>query len=369
MSGMIGTAGTIGAFPGGLSGNTVANAAAVAQRLSALTRQVSDGHIADTYAGLGTGIVTALVTGPAIAQQQAWQGNVAAATGTMQVAQTALTQISAIASQFYAQTDNLNGLNLSEIDSVAASARDALTQVAGLLNNTNGSTFVFAGQDNQNPPIPGANAFLSSGYFQQIQAAVGALASAGGPATILATMLIGQSNAPGTSPFAAALSQPAAALANARPVVIGEGGQVVPVGIVASANADIASGGSSTTGSYMRDVLRSLATLGSLSSSQVSASGFSQVVADTRASLGGAITALNADAGVMGNRQAQLQAASQASAATITALQAQLSGAQDVDMASTLSKLTQTQTQLQSSYQLIADSQSLSLVKYLTAGG
>jgi flagellar hook-associated protein 3 FlgL len=51
----------------------------------------------------------------------------------------------------------------------------------------------------------------------------------------------------------------------------------------------------------------------------------------------------------------------------VTALQSQLPDAQDVDMASTLSQLTQTQTQLQASYHLIADSQSLSLVSYLAA--
>jgi hypothetical protein len=38
-------------------------------------------------------------------------------------------------------------------------------------------------------------------------------------------------------------------------------------------------------------------------------------------------------------------------------------------MAATLSKLTQTQTQLQTMYQLTATVSSLSLVKYLAAGG
>jgi len=92
------------------------------------------------------------------------------------------------------------------------------------------------------------------------------------------------------------------------------------------------------------------------------------VVADTRISLGGAITALNADAGVMGDRQAALTRTQSGLADLGTALQAQLANAQQVDMAQTLSALTQTQTQLQASYQLIAGLQAMSLVKFLPAG-
>jgi flagellar hook-associated protein 3 FlgL len=356
-------------FPGGVAASTVANAASVARRLATLTQQVGDGYVSGHYAGLGTGMQTALVTAPAIARQQAWQANIAAASGAMDVAQTALSQISSEASTFYADTNNLNGLNPSQVDSVAAAARDALVRVAGLLNSTDAGRYVFAGQDSGNPPLSGSDAILSSGFFTQIQTAVAALPASGAAGTIAATLSVAASNAAGTSPFSAALSQPAATLAARRPILAGPDGAPVPVGITASANADVASTGPSTTGSYMRDVLRALATLGSLSSAQAGTAGFDQLVADTRTSLGGAITALNADAGVLGDRQARLQADAQTSVQTVTALQAQLSGAQDVDMAATLSRLTQTQTQLQASYQLIAQSQSLSLVKYLAAGG
>jgi flagellar hook-associated protein 3 FlgL len=50
---------------------------------------------------------------------------------------------------------------------------------------------------------------------------------------------------------------------------------------------------------------------------------------------------------------------------TSTALTGQLSTAQDVDMAATLSNLTLTQTQLQESYQLIAAASGMSLAKFL----
>jgi flagellin-like hook-associated protein FlgL len=100
----------------------------------------------------------------------------------------------------------------------------------------------------------------------------------------------------------------------------------------------------------------------------VNTTGFSQLVTDSQTSLGGAITALNSDAGVMGDTQAALTAQQTDISDTTTALQGQISNVQDVNMASTLSQLQQVQTQLQASYQLIAGMESLSLTKYLTTG-
>jgi flagellar hook-associated protein 3 FlgL len=356
------------ALPPGLLGTLVENSQAVSRNLTVLTSQAASGKVAPTYAGLEAGAATSLSLNPVLAHQKAWQSNIDAANGPMQAAQTALTQISSTASNFYAQTDNLNGLDPSEVDSVAASARAALQQVAGLLDTTDGSIYVFAGQDSGNPPVPQPDNILSSGFFTQIQSAVGLLASDGAAVVTNATLGIASSNATGTSPFSAALSQPAAALSGSRASVSIGQGQSVPTVMLASANGDVASTGVSTTGSYMRDILRALATLGSMSSDQVGTPGFAQVVSDTRTSLGDAITALNGDAGVLGNRQTALQAAQTELSQMSTALTTQVSGVEDVDMTATLSKLTQTQTQLQASYQLIAGQQNLSLVKYLSGG-
>jgi flagellar hook-associated protein 3 FlgL len=368
MSGSISPAANqYGAFGGGIGGQVMTDSAAVHQQLDLLTQQAGSGYISDTYAGLGTGATTALTLSPALTSLQTWQNNIAGATGQMQVAQGALAQIGSVASNFVAQTVNLNGLDPSEVDSVAASARAALQQVAGLLDETDGSVYVFAGQDSANPPVPDPNDILTSGLYTQIQQSVSGLAANGAAATTAATLAIASSNAPGTSPFSTSLSAPSPAVNALLPTISTGPGQQAPVGILASANASVPSLGSSTTGSYTRDILRALATLGSLSSSQVNDPGFAQLVSDTATSLQGAVTALNQDAGVLGDQQAQLQAQSTVMAGTSTALQSQLSGAQDVDMASTLSQLTQTQTRLQASYQLIAGLQSLSLVKFLPA--
>lgn len=363
MSGIVGASTNYG-----LLGELIANGRAVSTRLDTLTIQASTGKISTDYAGLGAGAATSLLLAPVVAHQTTWTHNIDAASSQMQVAQTALSQISGIAASFQAQANNLNGLDAGQIDSIAAAARDALVQVAGLLDSKDGSTYVFAGQDSQNPPVPNPDAVLSSGLATQIGAAVGSLGTAGAAATIAATLSIARSNAAGTSPFSAALSQPAASLQALQTTVqVGDGRQV-RTGIVASANADVASTGGSTTGSYIRDIMRGLATLGSLSSGQINNAGFLALVTDTQTSLAGSVTALNGDAGVMGDRQSQLAATRSTLTDVSTALQAQVSNAEDVDMATTLSKLSLVQTQLQSSYQMIANVDGLSLTKYLPNG-
>lgn len=366
MSGVTGATGEFGLY-GGLVGDALADSTTIAKQLDTLTEQAGTGYVATTYAGLGSGAEDALSLAPQIASLQAWQTNISAATGTMGVAQNALTEISSIASNYYAQIPNLNNLDPSEIDSIASDAQGALQQVAGLLDTTDAGTYVFAGQDGSNPPVPDPDAITSSGFFTQIQAAVGGLAANGAAATTASTLAIAGSNAAGTSPFSAALSQPAAALAGFLPQVASGPDQQTPIGIVASANASVASTGSYTTGSYMRDILGALATIGSLSSSQADDPGFMTFVQNVYTSLGDAITALNQDAGVMGDRQTALQAQSTTLANVSTSLQSQLTNVQDVDMTTTVSQLTQTQTRLQASYQLISGLQSMSLARYLVA--
>jgi flagellar hook-associated protein 3 FlgL len=358
-------------------GQLIANAKATHTQLDTLTNQVSTGLIANNYAGLGSGASVSLNLRPQINNLQTWQNNIDAATGRMSVAQSALTQIQSVASNFYAQLGNLNGLNASAVDTIAASARNALQQVAGLLDTQDGGSYVFAGQDAGNPPVPDPDNVLGSGFYAQIKTAVSGLASNGAAATATATFNIASSNASGTSPFSTWLSQPSAVLRANPPVVQTGQSQTEPVGIAASANGlipdsvssgpAIPGGPPSTTGSYMRDLLRSLATIGSLTSAQTNVPGFQDLVQDTRTSLSGAISAMGQDAGALGNVQSSLAATQSRLNDTQTAMTTQVSSSEDVDMAATLSQLSLVQTQMQASYQLIATLSGLSLAKFLPA--
>lgn len=343
----------------------IANAGTVHARLDTLTEQASSGLIAQTYAGLGSGASISLDLSPRVGTLQTYNDNISQATGMMGVAQTALSQIQQIGSQFVSDMPNLNALDPQEIDNIASAAQGALVQVADLLDTQDGGVYVFGGQDASNPPVPDPGNILSSGFYQQINQAVSGLATNGYSETAAATLAIAASNDSGTSPFSAYMSQPGSLIA--LPVVQAGDDSVVPIGIAASANAAVLSTGTSTTGSYTRDLMRSLATLGSLSSAQANNPNFGPLVQDTWSSLTSSVNAMAADAGVLGNQQSQLTSAQAQLTSMSNALTGQVSSAQDVDMASTLSQLTAVQTQLQESYRLIANAATLSLANYLPA--
>lgn len=338
-------------------GNAIQGSAQVRTQLERLTAQAASGHVADSYAGLGSTARTALDLQPQLAQLRTQQAAVDAVTGRLNVTQTALTRINAVASNLNAQIASLNNVTPSQIDSVALSARSALQQVASLLNSTDGATYVFAGSDSGNPPVPDAAHVLTSPFVTQIAAAVAGLGPNGAAATVATTLAVAQSDAPGTTLFAGPPG-------TAPTLTLGEGAPT-QVGVLANANTLVVSGGSSTTGSYIRDILRSLATLASVSSGQANLAGFVTLAQDTRTSLSGAIGALGTEAGALGDRQSALKAVQTEAADTSTALAAQLSSVTDVDMARTLSELSQTQTQLNASYKLISEVSQLSLVRFL----
>jgi flagellar hook-associated protein 3 FlgL len=339
-------------------GTAIFSSQQVKQQLDTLTAQAADGLVSESYAGLGAAAQTPFDLQPQIASLQAQQTAVNAVSGRMSTQQTALTQIDTIVSNVKAQMADLTNVTPSQIDNVALQAQSALQQVASLLDTTDGSDYVFAGTDTSNPPIPNPGGILSSGFYTQISTAVGGLGANGAAATLASTLQIASSNAAGTTPFSATLGAAATVtLGNAGPVAIG---------VVANANTFVQpSTGASTTGSYMRDILRGLATVANLSSSQVNDAGFASVVADTNTSLTDAISAMASDAGALGGVQSSLQAEATEASDTSTALTTQLSSAQNVNMAATISNLTEVQNQLSASYKVVGELSSLSLVDFL----
>ena len=341
----------------GTLGNAVYASASIKTQLNTLTAQISSGHVADTYAGLGAAAKTPIDLQAQIGHLTAQSTAIDAVTGQMSVAQSALTQITSIASQFNAQLASLNNITPTQIDGVAADARSALQQVVGLLDTMDGGNYVFAGTDSANPPVPNPQQILTSGFYTQIGTAVQGLSSNGAAATVASTLATASSNASGTTPFSGTPGQ-------VTTLQLGEGAPV-QTGVLANANTLTVSTGTSTTGSYMRDILRSLATLSNLSSTQANDAGFTTLVQDTRLSLSGAITAIGSESGTLGNIQTSLQAQQTQNGQVSTTLTAQVSSVQDVDMAKTISSLSQVQTQLSASYKLISEISRLSLVDYL----
>lgn len=299
----------------------------VRRQLDVATTQASTGRIAESYGGLGAGAKTTLDLRPQVTHAQAWQANIDGAGGRLDVAQSALRSIATVASEFYAKSGAINGLTAGEGASIAASARVALEQVSQLLNSKFGDTYVFAGQDTGNAPIPDTS-----------------------PATVAAALLASDTAVP---PFSSTLGTVPAA------IEVGEG-QRVQVGLLANRNTLTASA-APTTGSYMRDILRALATL----TTATDGPGLPALAADTRTRLGSAIGALSIETGALGDVQSSLEARRTQLGETVLALNRQVAGVEDADLAETLSRVSLLQTQLQASYRLIAGAKELSLARYL----
>lgn len=336
------------------------NSQITSQTIATLTAQASSGLVSSDYAGLGTQAGAALDLSVQLATNTAQQAQATAAAATAKVAQTALGQIQSLVSSFASQLLGPSGGDAASLPTLAASAAGALRQVAGLLNTKVGDVYVFAGQDSRTPPVPDPANIGTSSFLTAIQAAVAALDTSG--AATVQTQVLTAAGPGATSPFAPSLE------ASNLPASVDVGaGQTVQPSVLADRNTDAVSAGAGTTstGSYTRDILASLATVASLGTASAGDPQVQSLLSSTQSTLSGALDALNTDIGGLGVRQQTISAAQTELTGTATVLTGQLGAAQDADSATVATKLAEVQAQLQDSYKVIANLEQLSLAKYL----
>ncbi|MCK8783048.1 hypothetical protein M0638_01465 [Roseomonas sp. NAR14] len=334
-------------------------------RLQTLTAQSSSGLIGERFGDIAVGARRSLDLSAEIARRDTYATNLARAGAVATTTQTALGRLATIAKDFLSQSTSLLPGDATAVEAVAEQARQALKEVGALLNTRSGETYVFGGSDTANPPVPDAADIDSSGLVTQIRAAVAGLGG-GNAASVLATAkAAAQSDAAGTTVFSAFLSDPAAGGSESpRSVPTGDG-QSVPYGLFANRNTAVVSDGE-TTGSWSRDLLRGLATLSGLTADKIGeSSDFSTLVGSVTDTFRSAVGALGVEAGVLGDTQARMKTLTTDHAAVTITLKSQLSDLTEVDMAETLTRLQNTQTQLQSSYQVIAKVSGLTLASFL----
>jgi flagellar hook-associated protein 3 FlgL len=340
----------------------IVNATAqVKQNINQLSAETDSGYLSSNYAGLGEAAAPALNLSAEISQTTQLQANTQNAATIQQAAQTALGQIESVASTFVSQAINLEGATGS-VSTAAAAAQGAMQQVASLLNTQVGGVYVFAGQDSATPPIPNPSTLTQSAFFAAIQSAVAGLTTNGAAATQAAALAAATSAA--NSPFAASLTA-----SGAQSEVDLGGGVRVALAPLANTNSNAVSTGVGTTstGSYTQDILYGLATIASLTPSQAADVNFVPLVQGAVTTLSGAVTAINVDIGVLGDRQDQVNGAHTELGDTATTLQSQLSNLQDADLTQVATQLSQAQTQLQASYQVLASLGTLTLARFLPA--
>ena len=337
----------------------ISASALIKQNVAQLTAETSSGYVSTDFAGLGSGAGPTLDLAQQIAAGAVLQNNADSAGMIQQTAQTALGQIETIASNLASQATVLE-TTTGSAPTLAASAQDAMRQVAQLLDTQVGDVYVFAGQDSASPPVPDPGAIASSSFAQAIQQAVSGLVVNGASATSAAALAIASPG--GTSPFS-----PSIEAAGAQGEVdLGDGVRVA-LAPLANTNSNATSTGVAitSTGSYTRDIFLGLASLASLGSANTGDASFLPFVQGIVTTLQGAVSAANTDIGALGDRQDQVSSAKAELASVATALQTQLSGVQEPDLTQVATQLSAAQTQLQASYQVIAGLSQLSLAKYI----
>ncbi len=331
------------------------------QSISALTAETSSGYLSSEYAGLGAAAASTLDLTSQLAQTTTLQANASTAGNIQQVAQTALGQIQTLVSNISSQLLSPSTSNATGMSSVAATASGALQQIASLLDTKVGNAYIFAGQDSSNPPVPNPDTITSSAFYTAIAAAVANLPTTGAATLQSQSLTIA---APGaTSPFSATLE------ASNQPATVDLGnGEQVQVGMLADQNTNATSAGVgvSSTGSYMRDIFMGLATLGSLGTADLTQTYTQSALANVQTTLTNADAALNEDIGGLGVRQNTITNAATELSGVATAMTTQLGTLQDADPATVATQLAQAQSQLQSSYSIVAALGKLTLATYIT---
>ena len=336
----------------GTLGMLARDSSAVRQRMDVLTQQVATGRAAETYAGLGARATISIDLRPGLERINTYVNNISQADTKLGIAGTALKQLSDIASSFATQTINMSAQTSTAVNSIAVQAGMALQQVQTLLNTEVGGHYLFAGQDSANQPVPDTE---FQAFVAAVKAPVAALSATNAAATTAATLTA----ATGTS-------MTSATLGTARVRVQSGDGADLPSGVVAGQDAYAVQTAPNSTGSYVKDLVRSLASLAAMSSGQAAlGGGFTSFVTDIGASLQGVVAALGTEMAGVGQEQIGLKDQKTSLSDVATALSAQLSSVEDVDMAATATALSAVQTQLQASYRLISNMQSMSLVGYL----
>jgi flagellin-like hook-associated protein FlgL len=341
------------------------NASQLRDRITVLGEQISTGRRGKTYAAVGSDAPKAIDLRAEIGRRETYQTTVNQTLSKIRVSQDVLDRIGAIAQKFTASSTKLLGAaRPEEIQTQAAQAQAAMTEVATLLNEQVNGEYLFGGSDSHNPPIPNPQAIATSGMGAAIITAVGTLNGSNVTSVTNATKTLAQSNAAGTTPFSVFLSTGTGAT-EARTNILGNDNDRVEYGIHANRNAAIVSTGE-TTGSWARDLLRGLASIAGLTPEKAQlGNDYTTFITTIRNGLESSVDALALERGSLGLTEARLESMASLQGSIGTSLKLQLSNLEEVDMAKTITSFQTTQTQLEASYRAIAMAQQLSLTRFL----
>ncbi|NKE43322.1 hypothetical protein HB662_00930 [Roseomonas frigidaquae] len=336
-------------------------------RLNEQMRQAAGGQRADSYAGLGTDARRAVDLRAEMSRREVLTRTIATAESRASATQVTLKRLTAIATDFAGSANGLLGANAADATLLAQSARTALQDVAGLLNDRYGGEALFGGADLTQSPVPGE--ITKSGLFTQIRATLQGMTAGSGASTRTALRELGASDDPAVTPFSAyATAAAQGEIADPRRSVPVEAGVTVEIGLYANRNAAAyPSTAADSTGSWSRDLLYGLSVLANLGPDQAAlGEDFTQVVQGAIGALRAGLSGVTEEAGALGTTERRLADARIHHEEVGAQVEQQVSALEEVDLAETITRLQGTQAQLEASYRVLAMLGNLSLTKFLS---
>jgi flagellin-like hook-associated protein FlgL len=329
--------------------------------------QAATGQRAGGYAGLGADARRAIDLRSELSRHEELSRGIARGLARADLTQTVLTRLADIATEIVGRGNTLLGMDAGNADLLAQSARTALEEVGGLLNTRHEGEALFGGADLQADPVKGPIA--QSGMYAQIRAAVLSLTPASGAAVLAATQAAAMDDSAAVSPFSDYANAAATAPAGSDPrrAVPVEQGVTVPIGLYANRNGAAApSDTAAQTGSWSRDLIRGLAIIANLTSTQAKqGAAYTTLVQGALGALRSAVSGVTAEAGALGSNQARLSVAQRRHEEIGGQVERQLGEVEGIDLAEAITRAQATRTQLEASYRSLSMLGGMSLANFL----
>lgn len=331
----------------------------------------SNGIISETFAGLGASRSNVFELTPKITQVAAWQSNITNAQNSLSVTATSLKQIVSLAQSMATNLLSITGTSsTSTVSTISTEASSTLSQIATVLNASNGTGYVFAGQNATEAPVKDPSSVASGTTSTQVADTLRALASGSSVDSVLqqATTLMNEDSSIFSSSISTASSTDGtASLSKAQSqqttTVTGDGTSST-YGIVATQGktSDVST---TSTGSPIKDLMRDMMLISGMSGMSSTSTGYSDLVNQLHTSLVNTTNQLINMETTVGAQQNALTARASLLTNTTTALKTQLENARTTDIAQVALQSTNVQTSLKASFMLIADMKDMTLANYL----
>lgn len=329
----------------------------------------SNGITAETFAGLGSSRSNVFELTPKITQVKAWQTNITNAQNSLTVTASALKQIVSLAQSMATNLLSIGGSSsTSTVNSVSTEATSSLSQLATILNTSNGTGYVFAGQSATEAPVKDPSSVASSTTSTQVADTLSLLASGSSMDSVLqqATSLINADSSIFSSTISSATSATdslSQAKSQQTSIVTGDSTSS-SYGVVAT-QGNTSDVSSTSTGSPIKDLMRDMMLVSGMQGMSSTSAGYSDMITQLHTSLVNTTNQLISMETAVGAQQNALTARSTLLTNTTTALQTQLDNARTTDIGQVAIQSANVQTSLKASFMLIADMKDMSLANYL----